>query len=158
MIHSHVILFSVLFLSTCQIKLSKSSLITQEVELPPGQECVMTPVVHVLKHPGCQPQLIPSYACVGKCTSYLQVSGSKIWQMERSCNCCQESGEREATVDLYCPEAKKEENRYRKVVTKAPLECMCRPCGIIDSNAIIPQETVGYAEEGPLHNHFRKSF
>lgn len=45
----------------------------------------------------------------------LQVSGSKIWQMERSCNCCQESGEREATVVLFCPKAKNEEKRFRKV-------------------------------------------
>ncbi|KAI8421835.1 hypothetical protein MSG28_009781 [Choristoneura fumiferana] len=103
----------------------------------------------------CSSQVHPSIATV---TGFSKVSGSKIWQMERSCNCCQESGEREATVDLYCPEAKREENRYRKIVTKAPLECMCRPCGTIDPSSIIPQETVGYADEGPLHNQFRKSF
>lgn len=44
-----------------------------------------------------------------------KVSGSKIWQMERSCNCCQESGEREATVVLFCPKAKSEDKRFRKV-------------------------------------------
>lgn len=44
-----------------------------------------------------------------------QVSGSKIWQMERTCNCCQESGEREATVVLFCPDAKNEQKRFRKV-------------------------------------------
>ncbi|XP_073955205.1 cuticle-tanning hormone bursicon isoform X1 [Choristoneura fumiferana] len=120
MYFSNIVYFCVLLLNLYHIKESKASLITQEVELPPGQDCVMTPVVHILKHPGCQPQLIPSYACVGKCSSYLQVSGSKIWQMERSCNCCQESGEREATVDLYCPEAKREENRYRKVRRSLP--------------------------------------
>lgn len=35
--------------------------------------------------------------------------------MERTCNCCQESGEREATVVLFCPKAKSEEKRFRKV-------------------------------------------
>ncbi|KAG6453468.1 hypothetical protein O3G_MSEX008171 [Manduca sexta] len=130
----------------------------QEVQLPPGQECQMTPVIHILKHRGCKPKAIPSFACIGKCTSYVQVSGSKIWQMERTCNCCQEAGEREATVVLYCPDAKNEERRFRKVSTKAPLECMCRPCGSIEESAIVPQEVAGYAEEGPLYNHFRKSF
>lgn len=37
--------------------------------------------------------------------------------MERTCNCCQEAGEREATVVLYCPDAKNEERRFRKVGT-----------------------------------------
>ncbi|KAI8421836.1 hypothetical protein MSG28_009781 [Choristoneura fumiferana] len=101
---------------------------------------------------------VSTFGRLGSMVAPVLVSGSKIWQMERSCNCCQESGEREATVDLYCPEAKREENRYRKIVTKAPLECMCRPCGTIDPSSIIPQETVGYADEGPLHNQFRKSF
>ena len=36
-------------------------------------ECHLTPVIHVLQHPGCKAQPIPSYACVGKCTSYVQV-------------------------------------------------------------------------------------
>lgn len=44
-----------------------------------------------------------------------------------------------------------------QVTTKAPLECMCRPCGSIEESAIIPQEIAGYSEEGPLHNHFRKT-
>ncbi|KAI5639471.1 DAN domain-containing protein [Phthorimaea operculella] len=129
----------------------------QEVHVP-RQECEMTPVIHVLQHPGCVPKPIPSFACVGKCTSYVQVSGSKIWQMERTCNCCQESGEREATVVLFCPKAKSEDKRFRKVTTKAPLECMCRPCGMIDESSIIPQELVGYNDDSPLHNQFIKSY
>ncbi|CAG9562575.1 unnamed protein product [Danaus chrysippus] len=129
----------------------------QEIQLPPGQECQMTPVIHVLQHPGCVPKPIPSYACIGKCTSYVQVSGSKIWQMERSCNCCQESGEREASVVLFCPKAKSEEKRFRKVSTKAPLECMCRPCGSVEESSVIPQEIAGYADEGLLQSHFRNS-
>ena len=44
-----------------------------------------------------------------------QVSGSKLWQTERSCMCCQESGEREATVSLLCPKAAPGEPRLRRV-------------------------------------------
>ncbi|XP_049872622.1 bursicon isoform X1 [Pectinophora gossypiella] len=149
--------FGVIFLFVCQMQDKPAN--AQEVHIPiSGQECEMTPVIHVLQHPGCIPKPIPSFACVGKCTSYVQVSGSKIWQMERTCNCCQESGEREATVVLFCPKAKSEEKRFRKVTTKAPLECMCRPCGSIEESAIIPQEIAGYSEDSPLHNHFIKSF
>ncbi|XP_045449584.1 bursicon [Melitaea cinxia] len=147
--------FSLILLSMCQLQEKYVS--GQEVQLPPGQECQMTPVIHVLQHPGCVPKPIPSYACIGKCTSYVQVSGSKIWQMERSCNCCQESGEREATVVLFCPKAKSEEKRFRKVTTKAPLECMCRPCGSIEESSIVPQEIAGYADEGFLQSQFRKT-
>ncbi|CAH4034023.1 bursicon [Pieris napi] len=156
-------MFSFNYIFTCGLVLSACYLQdkpvkSQEVQLPPGQECQMTPVIHVLQHPGCVPKPIPSYACIGKCTSYVQVSGSKIWQMERSCNCCQESGEREASVVLYCPKAKNEEKRYRKVTTKAPLECMCRPCGSVEESSIIPQEIAGYVEDSPLHSQFRRHF
>ncbi|XP_017771075.1 PREDICTED: bursicon [Nicrophorus vespilloides] len=122
-----------------------------------ADECQVTPVIHVLQYPGCVPKPIPSFACIGRCASYLQVSGSKIWQMERSCMCCQESGEREASVSLFCPKAKPGEKKFRKVTTKAPLECMCRPCTGVEESAIIPQEIAGYADEGPLSNHFLKS-
>ena len=44
-----------------------------------------------------------------------QVSGSKIWQTERSCMCCQESGVREATVTLVCPKATGDHPKFRKV-------------------------------------------
>ena len=44
-----------------------------------------------------------------------QVSGSKIWQTERSCMCCQESGEREASVTLVCPKAAGDQPKVRKV-------------------------------------------
>ncbi|KAE8747318.1 Bursicon alpha [Frankliniella occidentalis] len=123
----------------------------------PNEECQVTPVIHVLQYPGCVPKPIPSFACTGRCSSYLQVSGSKIWQMERSCMCCQESGEREASVSLFCPKAKPGERKFRKVSTKAPLECMCRPCTGVEESAIIPQEIAGYADEGPLSHHFRTS-
>uniref|UniRef100_A0A182XAW9 DAN domain-containing protein n=1 Tax=Anopheles quadriannulatus TaxID=34691 RepID=A0A182XAW9_ANOQN len=77
-------------------------------------DCQVTPVIHVLQYPGCVPKPIPSFACIGRCASYIQVSGSKIWQMERSCMCCQESGEREASVSLFCPKAKNGEKKFRK--------------------------------------------
>ncbi|KAK2576073.1 hypothetical protein KPH14_007410 [Odynerus spinipes] len=122
-------------------------------------ECRATPVIHFLQYPGCIPRTIPSYACRGRCSSYLQVSGSKIWQMERSCMCCQESGEREASVSLFCPKAKSGERKFRKVITKAPLECMCRPCTSVEEYAVIPQEITGLTEESPFATsaHFRRS-
>ncbi|KAL1514161.1 hypothetical protein ABEB36_003466 [Hypothenemus hampei] len=120
-------------------------------------ECQVTPVIHVLQYPGCVPKPIPSFACTGRCASYLQVSGSKIWQMERSCMCCQESGEREASVSLFCPKAKPGERKFIKVTTKAPLDCMCRPCTGVEESAVIPQEIAGYTDEGPLSGHFMRS-
>ncbi|XP_011686010.1 PREDICTED: uncharacterized protein LOC105448870 [Wasmannia auropunctata] len=122
-------------------------------------ECQPTKVIHFLQYPGCVPKPIPSYACRGRCSSYLQVSGSKMWQMERSCMCCQESGEREASVTLFCPRAKPGEKKFKKVITKAPLECMCRPCTSVEEYAIIPQEIAGFADEGPFTTsaHFRRS-
>ncbi|XP_052890589.1 bursicon [Anopheles moucheti] len=85
-----------------------------------GDDCQVTPVIHVLQYPGCVPKPIPSFACIGRCASYIQVSGSKIWQMERSCMCCQESGEREASVSLFCPKAKNGEKKFRKVGSDHP--------------------------------------
>merc|ERR1712223_91973 len=79
-----------------------------------ADECHLTPVIHKLQYPGCQDVTIPSYACVGRCTSYVKVSGSKIWQTERSCMCCQESGERVAIVSLDCPQA----GSKREMVTR----------------------------------------
>lgn len=47
-------------------------------------ECQVTPVIHVLQYPGCVPKPIPSFACIGRCASYLQVKfkipESKTWQ------------------------------------------------------------------------------
>ncbi|CAG2117845.1 unnamed protein product [Medioppia subpectinata] len=76
------------------------------------EECHLRPVIHVLKHAGCVPKPIPSFACYGTCSSYVQVSGSKFWQVERSCMCCQEMGEREASIAIFCP---KQIPRFRKV-------------------------------------------
>lgn len=70
--------------------------------------------------------------------------------------CCQESGEREASVSLFCPKAKHGERKFRKVLTKAPLECMCRPCAGVEEGSVIPQEIVGFSEEGGPQ-FFRKS-
>lgn len=38
-----------------------------------NDECQVTPVIHVLQYPGCVPKPIPSFACIGRCSSYLQV-------------------------------------------------------------------------------------
>ncbi|KAH9384617.1 hypothetical protein HPB48_026626 [Haemaphysalis longicornis] len=70
-----------------------------------------------------------------------QVSGSRYWQVERSCMCCQEMGEREATKAVFCP--KGPGPKFRKLVTRAPVECMCRPCTAPDEASVLPQEFVG---------------
>ncbi|XP_037285502.2 cuticle-tanning hormone bursicon [Rhipicephalus microplus] len=107
----------------------------------PEESCQLRPVIHVLKQPGCQPKPIPSFACHGSCSSYVQVSGSRYWQVERSCMCCQEMGEREATKAVFCP--KGPGPKFRKLVTRAPVECMCRPCTAPDEASVLPQEFVG---------------
>ncbi len=43
-----------------------------------SDECHLTPVIHVLQYPGCTPKPIPSYACTGRCTSYVQVCTAHI--------------------------------------------------------------------------------
>lgn len=99
--------------------------------------CNLRPVLHILQQPGCITKSIPTFACQGSCSSYVQVSGSKFWQVERSCMCCQEMGEREASIRISCPTSIP---RYQKVMIRAPVECMCRPCTAIDETVIKPQE------------------
>lgn len=84
-----------LILLTCACTLRNQNLMMSEVSAQENDvqrtsdECQVTPVIHVLQYPGCVPKPIPSFACIGRCESYIQVSGSKIWQLERSCMCCQ---------------------------------------------------------------------
>uniref|UniRef100_A0A182YIH3 Uncharacterized protein n=1 Tax=Anopheles stephensi TaxID=30069 RepID=A0A182YIH3_ANOST len=50
-----------------------------------------------------------------------------------------------------------QQQQQQSVSTKAPLECMCRPCtGIEDAN-VIPQELTSFADEGTLTGYFQKS-
>lgn len=44
--------------------------------LQSGDECAVTAVIHVLQYAGCVPKPIPSFACIGRCASYLQVSAA----------------------------------------------------------------------------------
>lgn len=37
------------------------------------EECKLRPIIHHLKYPGCVPKSIPSFACQGHCSSYVQV-------------------------------------------------------------------------------------
>jgi len=124
------------------------------VTLSLSDECHLTPVIHVLQYPGCIPKPIPSFACTGRCTSYVQVSGSKIWQTERSCMCCQESGEREANVALFCPKAAYDEPKVRKLITRAPADCMCRPCTAVEEGSIMASELSGFVDAGQLVKSF----
>ncbi|KAL7642272.1 UNVERIFIED_CONTAM: hypothetical protein RMT77_006833 [Armadillidium vulgare] len=117
-----------------------------------GDECSLTPVIHILSYPGCLSKPIPSFACQGRCSSYVQVSGSKVWQTERSCMCCQESGEREASVTLICPKARIGEPRVRKVTTRAPIDCMCRPCTDVEEASVLAQEIANFIDDSSLGN------
>ncbi|KAK3861239.1 hypothetical protein Pcinc_032750 [Petrolisthes cinctipes] len=83
----------------------------------------------------------------GRCTSYVQVSGSKLWQTERSCMCCQESGEREATITLHCPKAKP---NTKKILTRAPVDCMCRPCTDVEEGTVLAQEIANFIQDSPM--------
>ncbi len=87
--------------------------------------CRRLNLVHQISSAGCTPRRIPSFGCRGTCTSYSRVSPLDYRQMERHCQCCQESGHRTANVRLTCG------NRYRFVQTQVPTSCMCRPCNII---------------------------
>ena len=78
------------------------------------------------------------------------MSGNKIWQTERSCMCCQESGEREATVTLNCPKARPGEPRARKILTKAPIDCMCRPCTEVEEGTVLAQEIANFIDDSSV--------
>lgn len=47
--------------------------VLEESEPQTNSECHLRPVVHILQHPGCIPKPIPSFACFGTCSSYVQV-------------------------------------------------------------------------------------
>lgn len=51
-----------------------SGMCTKKSKAIPADECQVTPVIHILQQPGCIPKPIASYACMGRCTSYVQVS------------------------------------------------------------------------------------
>ena len=77
---SHV---GVLFLSN-RLFLRLAALLTFGLTLTLADECHLTPVIHVLQYPGCTPKPIPSFACAGRCTSYVQVSFSPgFWYKNR---------------------------------------------------------------------------
>ena len=43
------------------------------VDVARADECSLRPVIHILSYPGCTSKPIPSFACQGRCTSYVQV-------------------------------------------------------------------------------------
>lgn len=44
-------------------------------------ECQVTPVIHLLRYQGCLPKPIPSFACTGRCSSYLQVNIKQLFDI-----------------------------------------------------------------------------
>lgn len=43
-----------------------------------ADECELTQVIHKVQYPGCEDKIIGSYACVGRCTSYVKVVSLKL--------------------------------------------------------------------------------
>jgi len=68
--------------------------------------------------------------------------------------CCQESGEREANVALFCPKAAYDEPKVRKLITRAPADCMCRPCTAVEEGSIMASELSGFVDAGQLVKSF----
>ena len=60
-------------MSWCLMLVAALAVAASRLTQTAADECKLTPVVHVLQYPGCVPKPIPSYACVGHCTSYVQV-------------------------------------------------------------------------------------
>ncbi|XP_065224209.1 bursicon-like [Planococcus citri] len=153
-LHDSVQIFVLLFVS---VSLTVNCEYTNTDGLSSSDDCRLIKVERIIRSPGCNAERSISFACKGKCSSYLKVSGSKFWEMERSCMCCQESGVGEGSVRLLCPKAKKGEKKSITINTKEPLECMCRPCTSIEESSVIPQEMLGYLNEPPISGHFVES-
>ena len=92
--------------------------------------CRKLRLVHRISRHGCQTRQIPSYGCRGSCPSYSRVSPTNYLEMERHCECCQESGQRTVHVSLRCNDDRGQFNLV--VETQVPRSCMCRPCNIIE--------------------------
>ena len=41
-----------------------------------------------------------------------------------------------------------------QLVTRAPAECMCRPCTAVDEASVMPSEIVGYADAANMISSF----
>ncbi|XP_038045198.1 bursicon-like [Patiria miniata] len=98
--------------------------------------CQRRGLSHLISHEGCMPRRVPSYGCRGSCTSYSRVSPTDYTQMERSCQCCQESDHQVRTVWLNCPALFP--NTRMQVELKMAMSCNCRPCHGLSG---VPAET-----------------
>lgn len=74
---------AVIFALACACA-SKTSLVkaSNDIQRSGADECQVTPVIHVLQYPGCVPKPIPSFACIGRCASYLQVCCSFFYSLK----------------------------------------------------------------------------
>ena len=53
-------------------------MVVMGVDVARADECSLRPVIHILSYPGCTSQPIPSFACQGQCTSYVQVGSAVL--------------------------------------------------------------------------------
>lgn len=104
---------SVMHLKHFRLLMLYALLWQQSVIARAGDECELRRVMHEFQLPGCVRKLVPSYGCQGSCSSYVQVSSSKFWELERSCTCCQDMGQKERTVTVECPGRPIKEMRVR---------------------------------------------
>lgn len=69
---TNTITVSILYLQSVLLLMLSSA---TSVEPSSREECKLRPIIHHLKYPGCVPKSIPSFACQGQCSSYVQVRG-----------------------------------------------------------------------------------
>ena len=43
---------------------------------------------------------------------------------------------------------------FLQLVTKAPADCMCRPCTAVDESSVMPSELAGYADSSNMISQF----
>ncbi|XP_033639409.1 bursicon-like [Asterias rubens] len=90
--------------------------------------CRRQPLIHSIVHEGCQTKRLRTFGCRGTCNSYSRVSPTDYTQMERSCQCCQESQHVVGFVELNCPSLSPPTQivEFRHVRS-----CSCRPCNSV---------------------------
>ena len=45
-------------------------------------------------------------------------------------------------------------HHFLQLVTRAPADCMCRPCTAVDESNVMPSELAGYADSSNMISQF----
>lgn len=92
-------------------------------------ECSRQRVVHTIRYNDCHPKRLLSFACNGTCLSYTKISRTHPFQLERSCQCCQDIRVVQRRTTILCPN--NEAGRpFKRVIVPVvfPVACLCRAC------------------------------